>query len=68
MGGEILLTHMIFVYHWTSFVSKTTEKIKEPRKFSKAIAKATDPFYRNFKKILPYLDRFDIRIQLIEVT
>jgi hypothetical protein len=39
---------------------------KRPRKFSKAIAKATDTFHRNFITFLPYLDRFDIRIQPIE--
>ena len=39
---------------------------KRPRKFSKAIAKATDPFYRNFINFLPYLDSFDIRIQPIK--
>ena len=39
---------------------------KRPRKFSKAIAKATDQFYRNFIIFLAYLDRVDIKIQLIE--
>ena len=42
------------------------KKSKRPRKFSKAIAKATDTFYRNFITFLPYVDRFDISIQPIE--
>ena len=39
---------------------------KRPRKFSKAIAKAIDTFYRNFMTFFAYLDNFDIRIQPIE--
>ena len=36
VGGEMLLTYMIFVYHWTSRKMK-----KGPKNFSKAIDKAT---------------------------
>ena len=43
------------------------KKYKRPRKFSKALAKATDTFYRNLMTFLANLDRFDIRIQPIEV-
>ena len=42
------------------------KKYKRQIKFSKAIAKATDTFYGNFTIFLAYLDRFDIRIQLME--
>ena len=31
--GEILLTYMIFVYHWTSWVSRTPRKIKKGQHF-----------------------------------
>ena len=41
-SGEILLTYMIFVYHWTSWVSRTPRKIKKrPTFFSKATDKTT---------------------------
>ena len=33
--GEILLTFMIFVYHWTSQVSRTSRKIKKAKFFFK---------------------------------
>jgi hypothetical protein len=39
---------------------------KRPRNFSKAIPKATLPFYWNFIIFLPYVDHFDLRIQPIE--
>ena len=42
--GEILLTYMIFVYHWTFNASRTSRKMKKRPKKSKAIAKATAPF------------------------
>ena len=31
--GEILLTYMIFVYHWTSYVSRTSRKIEKGQIF-----------------------------------
>ena len=33
--GEILLPYMIFVYHWTSWVSRTPRKIKKANIFFK---------------------------------
>ena len=40
--GEILFTYMIFAYHMTSSVSRTSRKMKKrTKKISKAIDKAT---------------------------
>ena len=65
VGSEILLAHMIFSLDFLGI--KDLKKIKKrPQIFLKALAKATDQFYRNFIIFLAYLDRFDIKIQLIE--
>ena len=45
---------------------KDLKKIKKAKKISKALAKATDTFYRNLMTFLAYLSRFDIRMQPIE--
>ena len=47
------VTHMVFAYHWTSKVSRTSEKIKKAKKIFKGHTKATDTFHRNFMTLWP---------------
>ena len=65
IGGEILLTHMMHTTGLLRYQRPQKDKKKKAKKL-KALAKATDQFYRNFIIFLAYLDRFDIKIQLIE--
>ena len=58
-------SHTSFL-HTLDFLGIKDLRKKRPRKFSKAIAKARDTFYRTFMTFLAYLDHFDITIQPIE--
>ena len=63
----VATTHTYGFYIPLDFLGiKDLKKIKRPKTILKALAKATDQFYRNFIIFLAYLDRFDIRIQPIE--
>ena len=66
MGGVTTHTHGFCIPLDFLGIKDLRKNKKRPRKFSKAIAKATDTFYRNFMTFLAYLDGFDIRFQPIE--
>ena len=63
MGGEVIHTYEFCI---TLDFLGILKKIKKTKKILKALAKATDQFYRNFIFFFAHLDRFDMQIQLIE--
>ena len=64
--GEILLTYMIFVYRWTSLVSRTSRKIEKGQIFFQRPQTRPQLHLLKFCNSLALCGPFDIRIQPIE--